>query len=257
MNIKLLVVVKAPPHISQKYQETVCVAGVSSNGDWVRIYPINFRQLPVSRKFKKYQWIELDVTPHDKDIRPESYRPVEESIKLLNQLDTKNKNGWSERKKILLPTVMESMEQVRTQYNQNLTSLAMFQPAKIRDIIMSPAEERTAAQSRVQNQLNLFGNNPKQLDHIEYKFKYSFVCKDPTCNGHIMTIEDWEIQELYRTAKAKFGLYAQDKVLGYIKTKWLDEMWSEKKDSYLIVGNVAHTKSFIILGVFWPPKESI
>lgn len=250
--VRVLVVVKAPPHISQRYDETVCTAGITGSGKWIRLYPINFRDLPKNQRFKKYQWLRVEVEKHS-DFRPESYRPKISTIKLGETLDTKN--NWGARKKILYPLRVESMEKIYKNYQESATSLAIFKPKRIIDLIAVPAQERTARQLRKQNQLLLFGPNPKPLDHIEYRFKYKFTCNDATCTEHTLTIEDWEIQELYRSAREKFGPFAIDKILAYIKKKWLEEMWSEKKDGHLIVGSVNHTNSFIILGVFWPNKD--
>lgn len=246
-----MIVVKAPPHISTKYQETVCSAGVTEDGEWIRLYPLNFRKLPVSKWFKKYQWIEVEVEKHN-DPRPESFRPKIDTLRLGGKLDTKN--NWAKRKEILLPVAVSSMEEVYRNFQDEYTSLAVFKPKEVTDLIMVPAKERSASAERIQNQINLFEGAPKQLDHIEYKFKYNFSCYDEDCTGHSMTIEDWEIQELYRFAIGKFGEYAIDKILDYVKVGWLDNMWSEKHDSYLIVGNMARTKSFIVLGVFRPKK---
>ena len=46
--LRVMITVKAAPNPSEKYGETVCVAGVSvdpSHPGWIRLYPINFRYL--------------------------------------------------------------------------------------------------------------------------------------------------------------------------------------------------------------------
>lgn len=42
---RILVTVKAYPNPSKKYIETVCVAGVTESGQWIRLYPIPYRFL--------------------------------------------------------------------------------------------------------------------------------------------------------------------------------------------------------------------
>jgi hypothetical protein len=64
------------PIPSAKYGELVCTAGVTESGDFVRLYPIRYRDLPLAQQYKKYQWIEVDVERHRSDSRKESSRRV-------------------------------------------------------------------------------------------------------------------------------------------------------------------------------------
>ncbi|MDE1768833.1 MAG: hypothetical protein KGH67_04430 [Candidatus Micrarchaeota archaeon] len=43
MKEKLLVLAKAAPEISSKYEHLVCVAGITESGEWRRIYPIPWK----------------------------------------------------------------------------------------------------------------------------------------------------------------------------------------------------------------------
>ena len=75
---EILITVKAYPNPSKKYQETTCVAGVSG-GEWIRLYPINFRGLPPDKAFKKYELIKVKVKKRISDPRPESFIPDSDS----------------------------------------------------------------------------------------------------------------------------------------------------------------------------------
>ena len=84
--IRVLITVKTYPIPSSTYDELVCTAGVTETGEFIRLYPINFRDLPFSQQFKKYQWIEISAEKHTgRDVRKESYRPDSESIKLIGE----------------------------------------------------------------------------------------------------------------------------------------------------------------------------
>ena len=74
---KVLITVMTYPHPSKKYQETVCTAGVTESGEWIRLYPIDYRYRPGHQKFKKWQWIEvaLGERGHGSDQRVESREP--------------------------------------------------------------------------------------------------------------------------------------------------------------------------------------
>ena len=60
---KVLITVMTYPHPSRGYQELVCTAGVTDSPEWVRLYPLDYRYRPTSQRFKKYQWIEVELSP--------------------------------------------------------------------------------------------------------------------------------------------------------------------------------------------------
>ena len=109
-------------------------------------------------------------------------------------------------------------------------------------------------QELILNQLHLFDKQPKKLEKIPFRFSYKFLCYDRRCTKpHSLSIIDWEIFELYRGIKQRYE-YAIDEILEKIKMKWFDLMWSDKRDSYLIVGTQYPNPTFMVLGVFLPPK---
>ena len=158
------------------------------------------------------------------------------------------------KKKIhCIPTASHSLEQILDEYENTKKSLGIFKPKKVIDFIAKP-DNKVWSSSQLQklNQPGLFGDQPKDLEKIPFKFSYKFVCNDPRCTGHMISIHDWEIFQLYRNLRDDYH-YAMDEVLKKIKSRYLDDMWNSKKDSYFIVGSVYPKKTFIILGIFWPP----
>jgi hypothetical protein len=65
--LKLLITIKTYPIPSSKYDELVCTAGVTEAGDFIRLYPVNFRELEYAKKYQKYQWMEVlaENTPEE------------------------------------------------------------------------------------------------------------------------------------------------------------------------------------------------
>ncbi len=43
---KVLITVMTYPHPSESHQELVCTAGITESGEWVRLYPIDYRYRP-------------------------------------------------------------------------------------------------------------------------------------------------------------------------------------------------------------------
>ncbi|MDO9527733.1 MAG: hypothetical protein Q7J27_01075 [Syntrophales bacterium] len=88
------------------------------------------------------------------------------------------------------------------------------------------------------------------MDILPVKFLLQFSCNDSECSGHEISILDWELAELYRKVRKKSDWKEK------IKFKIITEIFSDKRDTYLIMGNMARRRNvFCILGLFWPPEE--
>src|SRR5882724_8635433 len=136
-HLKVLITVKTYPIPSSRYDELVCTAGVTETGDFIRLYPVNFRDLPFSQQYKKYQWLEVDANKHTgRDSRKESYRPNCDSIRLRGE-PIPSKNNWADRAKYALAKKSQSMEELHTQQAADRTSLGIFKPKKIEDLVIS------------------------------------------------------------------------------------------------------------------------
>lgn len=107
---RVLITVKTYPNPSTKYQETVCTAGITSDGKWIRLYPVSFRHQPYDKWYKKYQWVDVMVRRKTNDPRPETYQPDCGTFTLLDVLDTKK--GWAARREIVLPATVSSVHEL-------------------------------------------------------------------------------------------------------------------------------------------------
>lgn len=252
---RVLIVVKTYPHPSKKYKEIVCTAGVTESGKWIRLYPIDYRYLEHAKWYKKYQWINVTIEKNHDDFRIDSYRPNTASIKTIgNPIDTKK--NWETRKQLILPTIkFNSLEEIKEAYKTSCVSLGIFKPKIVEDLIMeADSNEWSDTHKKMLNQLVLFGEQPKPLFKIPYKFSYIYRCNDQRCeHSHKQTIFDWEIFMLYQNLKNQYH-YSMDVVLQKIKDLWLTKMWHSSRNSHLIVGTQFPNPSFIVLGVFWPPR---
>lgn len=251
---KVLIVVKTAPNPSDKYRETVCTAGITEQGKWIRLYPLPYRYMDFYKRFSKYQWIDVNIQkrPREKDFRVDSYQPDIASISPIGKPLPADK--WTQRKQLVLPTISKSMEDIKDKYTDHNESLGIFKPKKITNFIIKPVEETWSKKhTQVLSQQVLFGEQPKVLEKLPFKFSYEFECTDERCTGHTMQIIDWELYELYRHMKEKNPLDI-DLALEKVKQKWFTDMWDPKRDSYLIVGSVYPKPTFVVLGVFWPPK---
>lgn len=250
---KILITVKTYPLPSESHLELVCTAGVREDGSFIRLYPIDYRYREYWQWYKKYQWIELDVIRNEKDPRPESYRPATPDSKidtLGKSLSTKN--NWAERKKYVLARGVRTLCSLQA-LPQEESSLGIIRPREVSDFIIEPTDRDWKPKwKKLFMQQRLFGPKQKPLEKIPYKFSYVFRCEEPSCNGHKMIIEDWEIGELYRQMRKKFG--SEETAVEKVKDKFLGQICAPDKNTHFFVGTVLSFGTWVILGTFWPKK---
>jgi hypothetical protein len=252
---KVLITVKTYPLPSEKYLELVCTAGMLEDGSFIRLYPVDFRYLHIWQRYKKYQWIEVEVEKHDRDNRKESYRPDVKSISLLGE-PLGSKDGWQARKAIVLKQLAPSMEALWEHQKQDGTSLGIIKPREIKSFVVEPdAEEWKPKWKADIEQLRLFGPDRKPLQKIPYKFSYRFLCDNPDCKGHQMMIEDWEVGELYIKEVARLG--SPEQAVESVRHKFFNVLCAPERETYFFVGTVQKYQTWVIIGVFWPPKPKI
>jgi hypothetical protein len=141
--IEYLPFVKAYPALSKTYGEVSCIAGVRVCADetpeWVRLYPVPFRALDDAQQFGKYQPVSVRVSAHGGDRRPETRRPDRDSITIVgNPISTRN--GWEARRRFVEPLMVSSMCEVLRKQRVDGTSLAVFRPKRVLDLLISPAD---------------------------------------------------------------------------------------------------------------------
>lgn len=250
---KILIATKTYPSISTKYQETVCTAGILLSEEenplqWIRIYPIRYRYLDFDKRYPRWAIVSAKIKRNDQDYRPESFKIDDNSLAIIRKIDTTN--NWQERKSLVLSLQFRSIADIQAQGK----SLGIIKPKSIeRFFSKKTSREWNQKQQTVLNQLDLFEPNI-DLEKIPYKFFYQFTDEDNV--PHKYSISDWEIMELYRKCRDRSqlsGLEAEQYALEKVRQK-LEDDFLESKDLYFIVGNLKnHAKSFMIIGLFYPP----
>lgn len=250
---KILIATKTYPSISTKYQETVCTAGILLSEEenplqWIRIYPIRYRYLDFDKRYPRWAIVSAKIKRNDQDYRPESFKIDDNSLEIIRKIDTTN--NWQERKSLVLSLQFRSIADIQAQGK----SMGIIKPKSIeRFFSKKTSREWNQKQQAVLNQLDLFEPNI-DLEKIPYQFVYQFTDEDNV--PHKYSISDWEIMELYRKCRDRSqlsGLEAEQYALEKVRQK-LEDDFLESKDLYFIVGNLKnHAKSFMIIGLFYPP----
>lgn len=130
---KVLILVKALPHVGQRHGETVCCAGVTLDGQWRRQYPIHFRRL--KDQFRRWQWIEYDwIAPGSDDRRGESRRVQEETIEVGDLMPERERAVFLDR--IMTGSTKEAAAKGM--------SLTLVRPTKVRFRWKAKTEKQVA-----------------------------------------------------------------------------------------------------------------
>jgi hypothetical protein len=248
--IEVMVTVKAYPSVSTTYGEAVCVAGVRVDTpvpEWVRLFPVKFRDLPSGRRFRKYEIVRLRACKHSTDPRAETWRPDLDSIEPLQFIDSKR--HWAERRarvaSLLGPTMCE-LHRGRKGGGPG-PSLGLIRPRAIRGIRVTAEDAWSERQIGTIGQGNLL-TNKTDLVKPGHAFAYSYMCDEPACRGHVQKIVDWELGEAYRS-----WAFIGDDLIEAIKHKWLAELCGEDRAPMFFVGDQhRYPGQFLVLGT-WSP----
>lgn len=115
---KVLIVVRTYPTPAHKGVEVSCTAGITDSGEWIRLFPIPYRFLDLDQRFAKYQWIEVSAVKAS-DPRPESYKVIADSIKILSK-PLSTANGWRERREAVRPLISHCLCCLRRERDSKL-----------------------------------------------------------------------------------------------------------------------------------------
>lgn len=194
---KCLILIKANPHLSSKYFETVCCAGVGEDGLWRRQYPVSFRILEDSQKFGRWSWIEYEYIKPKSDKRKESQKVQDNSISVIG---TANKGT---RTRALQRLTHHSFRKPE----ENQDSLTIIRP-KISHFywkMKSTKELEKSAKKHadIANQMQLFSKDANPLPQCPYSFHIRWEDEYGTEKNH--TCDDWETSATFFNRRRKHG----------------------------------------------------
>ena len=240
----VLITVKASPEIGRTHGETVCVAGIrlDQNGPrWIRLFPVQWPWF-WRGEHPKYQVIEVEVSKHDRDQRPESYRPTLDTTKVIRQL-----SAGKQRAEVLNRLPQFSMCDLVAAKGWGRPSLGLVVPRAITGFHREDHTGETGhvAKMNLAAQGSLLAQDAPKLEFSPFAFKLSYRCHSPSCRGHRQTIVDWEISEAWRNWRR---LYPED-YLDRIEQKWLGLVQPDRKPAFFVGNQHQAPQGFLILGI--------
>lgn len=242
---EIFLTVKAYPTISRRHHEASCMAGLTRSGNWIRLYPVYFRDLEDDQKFKKYSWIKARVKKSP-DSRQESHLIDSDSIEVLEEISSKQ---WGRRNSIVFPRIQSASGVYTPNRDINKNTLAVIKPREvisfqIDDVPDEDFNRQKANLQALQSQLGLFEpKDTRPLELVPYSFRYDYV--DDTGAHHRQKIVDWEAYQLYRNCR--------------YRENWKELMHQRygiellRTDMHLFIGTMQRfPQKWIIIGVYRP-----
>lgn len=252
--VKALILVRTYPTPARNGVEVSCTAAVTEDGKWLRLFPVPYRFLDPDQRFRKYQWIEVDVRKAT-DTRPESYRIDDRNSIVIASPVIPPDHNWKQRKEKVFPLKAHCLCCLKKERNAiGYPTLGIFKPKVIEKLIITPTDPHwTQAQLDILRQNKMFdeGGPSQELEKVPFDFSYKFRCDEDTCKGHELKCTDWEMGESWRRWSREYGNDWEAK----FRQRYEHEMINVK-DTHLYVGTVhRHPHIWINVGLFYPMKE--
>ena len=199
--------------------ERQSVIGVDrASGRLVRLAPFPWKGNDTDPPLQKWAWLQVTTVPDARDPRLETLT-VDGEVFVTGYVDAKD--AWRLRWPFVRPHLRGSLESL-----QGL------------------ARERAASAGFVR---------PAEGDVVQLPLRYRFRCASDECTAtHELPVLDWELQEMARKSRERFG--------GQWATRFRETWGSrllEKYDVHLLLSSYAQSPSkFYVAGLFYPPREA-
>lgn len=257
----ILILCKTYPSPSGRHVETSCVAGMTTSGELVRIFPVPFRLIDSERQFKKWQWITARIERAKADHRPESHKIFVDTIR-FNGDPLPTSRQWAERRAFL--DRLKTFDDFGALENHRIcggATLGMLCPTSILGLDITPAktpdwtEDEKAKLLQSQQQGGLFDNTDAKslttLKKLPFDLHYRYTCNvSGISNEYRHKIVDWEAGALF------WNCYHRD------KSNW-EATFRQKLQEKLPAANLMFLMGtihrfpdqWLIVSLIYPPKR--
>jgi hypothetical protein len=238
---RCLLLCMAYPEVSKQYGVTVCMAGITDEGEYRRIYPVPWENYMETDYGKRY-WIEYDILEKG-DYRKESYKIKPETVEVGEEVEYEEVRTQLEDRVTTIP-------ELNKKKNQDDTSIGIIDPV-VHDLHIEESEKRRKKAKKYNQQQTLAGDDIP-IYYIPHLTKYQFDCGTGCTTDHDIMCEDIEMGQLYRRLRDKYDDI--DTVEAKLREKFVDWM-VENRDLYFMVGTHYRFKNWLIISVLYPPAR--
>ena len=233
---RVVIIVKALPRPSKLYGETVCCAGITSDRQWKRLFPIRFRQLKGESSFSRWQWVKFTYGRPKADVRLESCHVHEESISVDGTLSR------GERGRLINPMILGSAADAQALGH----SLAFIRPRNTKFFYKrkSASEIQTEREAfrAAASQTAMFDKELAEVEPSPFRFRFKF---DDEAGQHNFENGDWEAHAMFWRERNRTSEEAA--------LKWMDAKFNEEypaRGMVFAIGNLAkRPHTWQLLGV--------
>jgi len=235
---QVLVLVKAAPNWSTKYKEyEICVAGVSEDKSWRRLYPFP-EDVMLEKNVRIWDLIAVETAKPSDDPRPESRKIRAESIQRIGYVDDrKERRNFLEE--ITEPSLDIPMKERRT--------MALVRPR----IEAFSIRKKTAEIVQLTLNGQTFRRNPYGDIGLYYKWKCPKTCQFCKETPHHMECFDWGTNVLYRRYPDEKEAKTKTKDMCYYRMKY-------EFDTWFALGTHSRRpwRRWMVVGLLWMKKEA-
>lgn len=233
---RVIILVKAAPHPSRRYQETVCCAGVTPEGRWRRLYPIRYRHLTGDAKFSRWDIVQYNARTPACDPRIESRRVEEDSLTIVGKMKPDERASFFDR-------LFRSSTSDATQHGESLTlvrPMALRFKWKTKSPTEIEGERRKIAAASEQR--SLLDAPLSELEPCPFHLRMTF---EDAAGTHAMMCGDWETSATFWNWRQ---LYGEESALTRLKDVY-EKQYADAGVA-LALGTIAkRPKQWLLLGI--------
>lgn len=230
-----MILIKAQPHRSSRYFETVCCAGIGRDRRWRRQYPVPFRILKDGQKFGRWQWISYDFVLPKEDVRKESQKVVSKSLVAKGLMKKSERSGF------LAPLVRGSLKEA----DGYRDSLALVRPQHIRLEALAKSSDELASETEKHKllaaQLSLLDEDEAVEPLTPCRMQFVLHWTDQDGASHRQECDDWETVTAFNRFEQNYG---EAKALLFLREKYEEQYFN----AGLVLGFSTHSRRNIERG---------
>lgn len=224
-----MILIKAQPHRSSQYFETVCCAGVGRDRKWRRQYPVPFRILQDRQKFGRWQWVSYEFVKPKDDQRKESQKVLSHSLVAKEQMKP------AERANFLAPLVRKSLAEADAARD----SLTLVRPRRIALKAIPKTEDELADETikhrELAAQLSLLEGDEEVKPLTPCRMQFKLAWEDQSGRRHEHECDDWETATAFTKFDQKYG---EAKAVEFLKQKYEQQYF----EAGLVLGFSTHSR---------------
>ena len=199
--------------------ERPSIIGVDrESGKLMRLSPFPWKGNDTDPPVMKWGWLHVTTVPDQRDPRPETVG-VEGETQMTAYVDPKE--GWRLRWPFVRPHLRGSLESLQELARERVATAGFIRPA--------------------------------HGDVVQLPLRYRFRCDSDECSTtHELPILDWEIHEMARLARERYG----GQWATQFRSTWGQGLF-EKYDVHLLLSSYAQSPSkFYVASLFYPPRTA-